>query len=952
MIGGEAKVGNGERASHRPRPDADFTSNGYIKGQTMTRLGSKRWNWATVAVWLAASWLSFSNIAEAQQPSGRLTSDQIEFFEKRIRPVLVTHCYDCHAADSGEPAGGLLLDSADGLRRGGRSGPAIVPGRPSSSLLLIAIKQSDPHLMMPPPDYGEKLPDSVVRDVEVWIRMGAPDPRVSSSVRSQRDGWHDGDDARKDWWAWQPPQPVAVPQVDGSWAVTDIDRFIVDALSEKGLTPNPQADRVVLVRRLSFDLTGLPPRVEDLQRFALARHPEPLQEYVEQLLASPQYGEHFGRHWLDVARYAESTGKDVNVTYPHAWRYRDYVIDSFNADKPFDRFIREQIAGDLLHATSREERIGNQIATGFLAVGPKSINEANARQFAVDVADEQIDAISQAFLGVTIACARCHDHKFDPVTQRDYTALAGILLSTRNLFGTSGGVRGRNRTELIRLPDDYLAEVDQARVVTPDRLQAMQEELQELRQRQLDLVARRRRGEEVGQQAVFIAQRIATLTLLLTQYDEQGNPIPMAMGVADKEPPATTVPRRLRDTLSQRFGGSRRPPAAVGDGAPLRASLPPAIARRIGRAGTSDFDETIRDVPLLIRGELDKPGEIVPRGLPEFLSQGYVARIPEDQSGRLQLAAWIANERNPLTARVIVNRVWSWMFGEGIVATEDNFGTSGEEPANQALLDYLAQRFVADGWSIKKLVREIALSSTYQQSSQFRAEAFEIDPQNRLLWRANVRPLPAEALRDGILLVSGQLQWHRPSGSLIAQTGDGLIGARRVGIDEETLATFDPLYRSVYLPVPRNALPDMLALFDFADNSAVRGDRELTIVPSQALYWMNSQQIEERCRRIAENLWRSHSTVDASPEASSETTAAKEGGVNPVGWAADRSDTSIDTMFAELTMAILSRPPLPEESAATRAFLQEHRRQGKSVLTGWTSVVRALFSSADYRFLQ
>ena len=355
-------------------------------------------------IWIATISLVLLSVCTTHAQD-RLSRDQQRFFEAKIRPVLVEHCYECHSAKSEEIGGKLLLDTREGIRSGGESGPAVVPGKPASSLLLIAMHQSDSKLIMPPKDYGDKLPASVIADFETWIKAGAPDPRAGGTKNKTQVG---SDEARS-WWSWQPLAPSPVPKVDDAqkWAKNDVDQFILAGLAEAKLTPSPDADRVTLVRRLAFDLTGLPPSQADLDKFALASQPAPLEQLVDQYLESDQYGERMGRRWLDVARYAESTGKDVNVAYPHAWRYRDYVIDAFNKDMPYDRFVKEQIAGDLIKTGNKETAARQTIATGFLAIGAKSLGEQNPRQFAVDVADEQIDTVSQAFLAVTIACARC-----------------------------------------------------------------------------------------------------------------------------------------------------------------------------------------------------------------------------------------------------------------------------------------------------------------------------------------------------------------------------------------------------------------------------------------------------------------------------------------------------------------------------------------------------------------
>ncbi|MCR9294728.1 MAG: PSD1 and planctomycete cytochrome C domain-containing protein [bacterium] len=885
-------------------------------------------------------------VSFAQQRSDQ----QRLLFESRIRPVLVEHCYDCHSAEQDEPAGGLRLDSREGLLQGGSSGPAIVAGRPASSLLLTAIRQEDKHLSMPPADYGEKLPPDVIRNFTQWIASGAYDPRVGKAgERDERDA------AQQEWWAWQPHAKSAVPTVqDSSWPSGDIDHFILAQLEAQGLAPSDSADRFTLVRRLALDLTGLPPSRSDLEQFAASENPQPIEVLVDKYLESPQFGERFGRRWLDVARYAESTGKDVNVAYPYAWRYRDYVIDAFNKDKPFDEFVREQIAGDLIPATSSQQKAERLIATGFLTVGPKSVNEMNPLQFAVDIADEQIDALSQAFLGVTIACARCHDHKFDPVSQRDYSAMAGILLSTQNHFGTTGGVAGRNRSTLLDLPGAASSESAQRSELSREDVEQLKERIAQLEQERRQLLRARASGNEDPQdrqQALRLAQQITRLSIQLESVEDDGTRRQLAMGVSDKpaapklSSSARFSPRQfLRDRV-QRSIGNAVPNELVQRGQQLREL------------------QYITDSPLFIRGEIEKPGDRVPRGLPEFLSRGYAARISSDQSGRLQLADWLTNEQNPLTARVYVNRVWSWLLGEGLVATEDNFGTSGERPSHPELLDFLASHFVEQDWSTKALVRQIVLSKTYQQSSRFRPQAFELDPENRLLWRANVRASEAEVLRDGLLSASAQLDLDRPLGSMISQAGDGQIGNRRLrGLSESTIAEADTRVRSVYLPVPRNVLPEVLETFDFADNSSVRGSRELTIVPAQALYWMNSDFVDENCDRIASQLLLGlgPATDVALPLQVQRRLRRFAGGrlrqlqLERQQMSAKQTLTTakIEELFDELCMKILARPPMPAEVDAIVKYVQELQAENQTQQEIWKSVSRGLVSSADYRLIR
>jgi hypothetical protein len=410
----------------------------------------------------------------------------IEFFERNIRPVLADKCYQCHSVDAEKIKGGLVLDTREAILRGGDNGPAVVPGNIKASLLIEAIRYENKDFAMPPKKSGGKLPDNVIKDFEKWVQMGAPDPRDGTvKVARKEEAWK----AAKDWWAWQAPRKASVPEVkDTPWPKTDIDRFLLAALESKGMKPVEDADKPTLLRRVFFDLTGLPPSLHDIEEFLKDSSPGAFSKVVDQLLASPRFGEKWGRHWLDVARYAESTGKDVNLAFPHAWRYRDYVIAAFNQDKPYDQFLREQLAGDLLPATNDKQRAEQLVATGFLAMGPKSVNQANPRQFALDLADEQIDTVSQALLGVTAACARCHDHKFDPISQREYYGLAGIFLSTDTRYGTFFAAQNRSATELIELPKGAGAPV-LPRVLAQEERERKQAELEKLLNQANDMAA-------------------------------------------------------------------------------------------------------------------------------------------------------------------------------------------------------------------------------------------------------------------------------------------------------------------------------------------------------------------------------------------------------------------------------------------------------------------------------
>lgn len=839
-------------------------------------------------------------------------AEDVSFFESKIRPVLVERCYQCHSAKAEKVKGALLLDTREGVRKGGENGPAVVPGDLDKSLLIQAIRYTDPDRSMPPKAKGGQLPSHVIADFERWVKSGAADPREGAAqvVKRKYDL-----EAAKRWWAFQPRQNPPVPQPKNSaWARSDLDRFILAALEEKGLRPVADADRFTLLRRLWFDLAGLPPPPQEVERFATDQNPEAVAQVVDQLLQSPRFGERWGRHWLDVARFAETSGKDVNLVFPEAWRYRDYVVEAFDQDKPFDQFIREQLAGDLLPDHGDEERARNLTATGFLAIGPKPMNETVARQFAVDQADEQIDTLSQAFLGMTIACARCHDHKFDPISQRDYTAMAGIFLSSETRFGTPGGNQARNASKLIELPRTLKIPMAERRM-DPDLWTQKKEALADyVQQRNEELRTRGlmgpnlqvasngrvtndgqapRKGALTDFDLVRISTIVAQLEVEVAGFNPDGSAKPLLMAVIDK-PPAFWPPPRRRPS---------------GSGPKARTGF-----------------ERIGDSPLFARGNILKPGETVPRGLPTFLSDGAKISISPTTSGRLELANWIASPENRLTSRVIVNRIWYWLFGRGLVASLDNFGTTGSAPANAALLDHLATRFVEQGWSFKKLIREIVLSRAYQMSCALDEADFAADPDNVLVWRMNQRRLDAESLRDGILAASGALDVTRPAGSLLANVGEGPVGGpRNKVITEDVIINANHNHRSLYLPIARNVTVEALAVFDFSDPSIVLGARPATTVPPQALYLMNSGFVEEQAAHLAARV------CAALP---GETDAARD---------------QFDERFRLAALLVWSRPPFPDELTAAREFAG--RETGAPAITLWTKLARALFGSTGFRYL-
>jgi len=775
------------------------------------------------------------------------TPEQVAFFEKNIRPVLVRECYSCHATTAPKVRGGLTLDSRDGLRKGGQTGPVVVPGDPAKSLLLKAIKQEQDDLKMPP---KKKLAGEVVADFEKWIAMGAPYPRDGSTKVTK--GEIDIEKGRR-FWAFQPPRKTPPPALrDTAWPKGDIDRFLLAGLEAKGLKPVADADPRALIRRVTFDLTGLPPAPDDVEVFVKdsAANPQAaLETVVDRLLASAQFGERWGRHWLDVARYAESSGRANNFAYPHAWRYRDYVIAAFNADKPFDQFLREQLAGDLLSARDDAQKSEFLTATGFLAIGPKTHNERNPRQFQMDLADEQIDATFQAFQALTVACARCHDHKFDPIPQKDYYALSGIFRSTETCYGTIRLLQSNQPSPLVTLPKDGGATVA-LEPLTAERRSGIDKQIQDVR----DQIAKLPTGQDSFLRRILLQNRIATLQSQLALYESDGTPKLLAMGVRD------------------------RPFAS--------------------------------DSRVYNRGELDQPGETVRRGFPQVLTSRQPAM--SRGSGRRELADWIASKDNPLTARLMANRVWLHLIGRGLVATPDNFGASGQAPSHLALLDYLAVSFVEDGWSVKKLIRTIVLSRAYRLSSQFDEKNFEADPDNVLVWRMPKRRLEAEALRDAMLALAGRLDLTPPKGSPVERAGEGNVGFRfRAGGD----AAGSETHRTVYLPIVRDLVPEALTLFDFPDPSLIIGERATTTIPAQSLYLMNNPFVIRQAEALADRLL-----------ASSEEDADK---------------------LARAYRLCYSRPPSDKELKNAQKFLEDYGRK-QSRRSTWAALCQAMFAGAEF----
>ncbi|WP_439621673.1 PSD1 and planctomycete cytochrome C domain-containing protein [Gemmata sp.] len=814
------------------------------------------------------------------------TPEQLAFFEKKIRPVLVESCYKCHSAEAEKLKGELSLDTREGVRKGGATGPSIVPGNPEKSLLIKGIRHKDADTAMPPKG---KLPDAVIADFEAWVKMGAPDPRDGKAVATAPKYVVDVEKGRS-FWAFVPPRAAPVPQVaNPKFEIrTEIDAFLAAAWDKKGIKPVGDADKRTLIRRVTLDLTGLPPTSDEVEAFAADTSAKEFEKVVDRLLASPRFGERWGRHWLDLARYAESTGKTANFNYPHAWRYRDYVIAAFNADKPYDQFIKEQLAGDLMPSADPKVRAERLVATGFLAIGPKALNENNGLQFELDVVDEQIDVTTQALLGITAACARCHDHKFDPIPTKDYYALAGIFRSTETCYGTVRFVQSQRPSPLLQLPAES-APSAVARNLTAEQRAALEKEIADLKKR-------------IAESTDRLANILPSAQLALAQskldgYTADGTPKLQAMGVRDK-------------------------PGRAGGGFGAGGFGPKG---GFGMRGAGS--RTIDDSPVYNRGEPDQPtAEKVPRGTLQVMSKSPLK--VKSGSGRLELAEWIASRDNPLTARVMVNRVWMHLFGRGIVPTADNFGAAGQPPTNPELLDHLAIGFMDGGWSVKTLVKRVVMSHAYQLDSKFDKAAFEADPDNALVWRMSPRRLDAESLRDSMLAVSGQLDATPPVGSVVARAGEGPTGRQRLGGDQIATAINDPrnAHRSVYLPIVRDNLPEALALFDAPDPSLITADRPTTTVPSQGLFLLNNPFVLRSADAAAEKLLKSTTT---------DTERIRAAYLNFYGRPPGEKELATAEKFLHGFQAKLAKDRVP-------AARQERET--------WAAFCQALFASAEFQY--
>jgi hypothetical protein len=829
-----------------------------------------------------------------------VTAAKVEYFEKKVRPILVNHCYSCHAADT-KPAGGLRVDDRNGLLTGGNNGPAIVVGKADDSLLLKRIEQKTGRRM---PLESEPLSAEQVAILKQWINDGAAWPalRVPTALGKPKPRY---EQLKRAHWAWQPLTTPTVPTSASTWARTDVDRLVQAHWQAQQLTPAADATKSVLGRRLYFDLVGLPPTPAQLDEFVNDSRPDALAQWVDRLLASPQFGERWGRHWLDVARYGESTGPSRNIPYPHAWKYRDYVLDAVNADVPIDRFITEQIAGDLLPADTDAERNRLRTATGFLALGVKDVNQRFKVRFEMDNVDEQIDAVTRSVLGLTVSCARCHDHKFDPIPTTDYYALAGIFTSTVNAAGVRSKMGGGGL--------DYY---DPAALVVL-----------------------------AGDLPPVPTEQVAKLKTEVEQAKKEweairGTPEGLSRG-ANGQPKQR--PFRLKYERLQ---------------AELLAVADPA-ARGFAVHGVRDTTN-VGDTPVRLRGEAEKLGPTVPRGFLTTFAVPDAVPIDPRGSGRRELAGWLTSAQNPLTARVFVNRVWHHLFGRGLVSTVDNFGTTGAEPSHPALLDHLAQQFIRDGWSLKKLIRSIVLTRTYQLSSATSAAQRERDPANVFLSRHTPRRLDAEQTRDAVLAVAGTLTLTRPTAPVQKLK---MIELRDNGPEAKALHEHadQSTARSVYLPWLRGLTPHTLEVFDPVEQTLVTGQRDTTTVPAQALFLLNHAFVRKQALALAERVQADVPNVEdritqiyrrvlgRAPTTRENTRAQKFLAEFVTDYRPPPTAQVVASEKPKPTAPIVD----PDQVDQTAEPIVEERIQPKDAHSAaWLALVQALLASAEFRYVQ
>lgn len=757
-----------------------------------------------------------TNVLEAQSDSDPNVV-KLAQFEKHVRPALTKYCLECHATST-EANGGLVLDSRYGWELGGDSGEAVVPGSPDESRLMKAIRYNDPKLQMPP---EKKLPPDVVAIFESWIADGAFDPRMEELPSTKTAHAGNPTESSKHW-AYQPLHVPSPALPDKNLDAFSIDFFVNEKLEAAGISAAPMAGRRDQIRRLYFDLTGLPPTSQEMKGILAAADFEvAYRQKVDDLLASPHYGEAVARRWMDVARYAESVTLR-GLVFKEAWRYRDYLVKSFGQDRPFDQMIREQVAGDLLRSDDSEERYMQLVATSFLAMGDTNFEKQDKQQLEMDYVDEQLDVIGQAFLGQTVGCARCHDHKFDPIPTKDYYALAGI-------FKSAVALRHSNVSNWIDHPLPIPKKEEK-------HFEVLETELKEVTK---ELAAKKKQA----------ASAIKTAESAKTAQSKK-------------------AAQSKSDSVTAQDGpNAASRPAAIDSGSDLKAKAD-ALAEEIKvlEAQQKGLQEKVdlrpryltvveeqppKDIAIHIRGDVHNLGEVVPRGFLTAIEMSKPRGIPEGGSGRLEFAEWISTANNPLTARVYANRVWSWFLGQGIVDSVNNFGTTGSIPSHPELLDWLASELVRNQWSTKNLVKLIVLSDAYRRKiDDPHPSVAELDPDNRLYWRGSQRRLSAEELRDAMLQASGEL--------------DLAIGGTIMTPSTKSDGNYKHTSkrRSIYNPLFRNSLPELLDAFDFPSPGISVGQRSRSTVSTQALVLLNNAWVHARAKALAARLLRESEYAD------------------------------------------------------------------------------------------
>jgi hypothetical protein len=899
-------------------------------------------------VFLALSSLAMGpSVIRAQ---AKLDPKHIDFFESKIRPVLIEQCYSCHSAEAKKVKGKLLLDTRDAMAKGGETGALFVSGDPEKSLLIHALKHQN-DVAMPP---GKKLPAAVIRDFETWVKLGAPDPRDGSAASpSASIDWKKA----RDHWAFQPVTKPTAPKVnDAAWPKNDIDRFVLLQLEKAGLKPVAAASKREWLRRATFDLTGLPPTPDEVEAFLKDESTEAYAKVVDRLLESPHYGERWARTWLDLSRYAEDQAHTFGVQpFTNAWRYRDWVVEAFNKDMPFDRFLKLQLAGDLM--PPEPDRVTQLAGLGFQGLGVLYYKNTDAAKAAADELDDRIDMLTRAVLGLTVSCARCHDHKFDPIPQLDYFSLAGVF------NGSSLSPAAIGSEEHVKKYDEAQKKIKSLTEKVDTTLKTEAEKLSLETVAQLDryLLAawQVQRGTKAADAAVKHSLHAPTLNrwvaLLSTKKEiaepfaewrklsAEGNEPSDALKkyAADMKSKATSVAAEFAKLDAKKRKQLETPPKNNGskasavmsaekdalaiallatDKSPHKISVAearaamPAERRQAVEKMEADLEATKKSSPpappmahvlkgggaamkVHLRGNPAKQGDLAPL---RFL-QVIAGESTPTKYTRLELAEDIASPKNPLTARVFVNRLWLHHFGRGLVTTPSNFGTLGDRPSHPELLDWLASRFMESGWSIKAMHREIMLSATYRLAAANDEKNFGVDGDNRLYWRMNRRRLEVESWRDAMLAVSGQL--------------DPTLGGPTLDLGNPSNRR-----RTIYGKISRHELNPMLRMFDFPDANITSERRTETTVPQQQLFVLNGSFVVEQAKALAARLQKQAPTD------------------------ADRVKLAFELLYA--------RQANPQEIEAAVAYLKESDPPtAQNRLTRWERLAQVFLASNEFMYL-